>query len=345
MGETKRVIINVNAGEMCIERRWPRDNFVSLINSLARNRALSFIFIGIGEEREYVQTVIDSLNSTERVVNLAGRLKQVLSASIIFGGPHPTFFPEIIDNPSVDIICIGEGELAITELADRLDAKEDFYDIENLWVKDTDGEIIKNPVRPLIQDLDGLRFPDRNIYYGKYPFLNRSQKPFFAGRGCPFNCAFCFNYVLKDIYKDKGNFIRLRSPKNLIDEIISVKDTFGLKTVYLQDDTILFNREWLIEFLSIYRKEVGLPFVCLVRADLMDKEIARELKRSNCYSVFFGVETGDEKMRKRLLKKDIDNAQIIETARILKKYKIKFRTYNMLGLPGEELGRPLKRWN
>ncbi len=275
-------------------------------------------------------------------IDMAGKLKEALSVLTIFGGAHPTFFPEIIGNKSVDIICVGEGEMAIVELADRLDRKSNFYDIENLWVKNGNGGIVKNPIRPLIQELDMLLFPERKIYYTKYPFLNRSQKSFFAGRGCPFDCTFCFNHALKDIYKHKGKFIRLRSQKNLIDEIKNVRKNFGLRTVYLQDDTIIFNKAWFMEFLNIYRKEVNLPFVCLVRADLMDESIAGELKKSNCRSVFFGIETGDEELRNRLLKKNIRDTQIIETARLLKKYKIKFRTYNMLGLPGEELKQSFK---
>lgn len=275
-------------------------------------------------------------------IDIASKLKKNLSALTIFGGPHPTFFPDIIENDAVDIICIGEGELAISELADRLDAKKYFYDIENLWVKDKNGQVVRNPVRPLVQDLDMIPFPDRRVYYDKYPFLNKSQKPFFAGRGCPFSCTFCFNHILKDIYRNKGHLVRLRSQENLIDEIIDVKEKYGLRTVYLQDDTILFNKIWFLEFLKIYRKKVTLPFVCLVRADLIDENIVRELKMSNCHSVFFGLETGDEKLRNQLLKKAIKDSQIIETARLLKKYKLRFRTYNMLGLPGEKLEQSFK---
>jgi radical SAM superfamily enzyme YgiQ (UPF0313 family) len=97
-----------------------------------------------------------------------------------------------------------------------------------------------------------------------------------------------------------------------------------------------------MEFLKIYKKEIDLPFVCLVRADLMDEEIVGELKKSNCHSVFFGIETGDEELRNRLLKKNIKDTQLIEAARLLKKYKIKFRTYNIIGLPGEELCQAFK---
>jgi len=275
-------------------------------------------------------------------IDMARELKKALSCPTVFGGPHPTFFPEIIENNAVDIVCIGEGEHAISELAHRLDAEKDFCDVENLWVKNRVGNITKNPIRPLIENLDSLSLPDRSLYYNKYPFLNKSQKSFFAGRGCPFSCTFCFNHILKDIYKDKGPFIRLRSQQNLIDEILEVRDKFGLKTVYLQDDTILFNKIWFLEFLKIYREKVNLPFVCLVRADLMDEEITRELKMSHCHCVFFGIETGDEKLRNELLKKNIKDSQIIETAHLLKKYKIRFRTYNILGLPGEKLEQSFK---
>lgn len=187
---------------------------------------------------------------------------------IILGGPHPTFFPEIIKESSVDIICRGEAELALLELLERIDKDRDYTDIENLWIK-KDGKIFANDVRPLLENLDSLPFPDRDLYIKRYPFLNKSQKVFMAGRGCPFSCSFCFNARFRDLYKGKGCYVRLRSVENLISEIEYVKDNYKLNTVYIQDDTFILNKKWTLEFLKEYKKKIDLPFICLIRADYL----------------------------------------------------------------------------
>lgn len=259
--------------------------------------------------------------------------KNILS---ILGGPHPTYFPEIIHHPSVDIICRGEGEYATLDLMNCLDAHRDFKSILNLWVKEG-HEIYKNRLRSLISDLDTLPFSDRDLYY-KYADLKESCiKPFSAGRGCPFKCSFCFNDKFMQIYGSENATVRFRSPENIIKEIAQIKKNYGLGTVFFTDDVLGLNRRWFKDLLILLAKEISLPFICNVRADLLNDEMAGLLKRAGCHSVSFGIESGNEKIRKDILKKDISNQQILNAARILKKYKIKFFTFNILGIPGETL--------
>jgi radical SAM superfamily enzyme YgiQ (UPF0313 family) len=108
------------------------------------------------------------------------------------------------------------------------------------------------------------------------------------------------------------------------------------------DDTFILNKSWLFQFLESYQAKIRLPFICLVRADLITEDIVKKLKEAYCYSVFFGVESGDEKLRNLILNKRITDFQIIEAAALLKKYKIRFRTYNMLGIPGENAQEAFK---
>ena len=274
-------------------------------------------------------------------LEVAKGLKEQTNVLTVFGGPHPTFFPEIINEEAVDIVCIGEGEYALLELADKIDAGEDITNVENFWVK-KEKDIIKNEMRPLINHLDSLPFPDRELYYKKYPYLDRSQKAFFAGRGCPFKCTFCFEDVFRKMTAGKGRHVRIRSVDNLISEIRYVKKKYHPKTLYMQDDTFILNKKWVYEFLQKYKQQIDLPFICLIRADLIDRDMVKALKEAGCVNVFFGIETGDEKLRNNLLKKGETDEDIIRTASLLKKYKIGFRTYNMLGLPGETLEQAFK---
>lgn len=274
-------------------------------------------------------------------LQVASQIKKEKKVLTIFGGPHPTYFPEIINHPAVDITCCGEGEYSMRDLADAHDKGIDYTDIPNLSVKLGD-KIKKNEVRPLISDLDALPFPDRAIYY-KYKLLkNASLKPFMASRGCPFSCTFCFNERLRNIYSNKGKYIRFHSPRNLINEIKDVEYSYGLRSIYFADDLFVLNKGWLKEFTSIYKKEIKKPYVCSANVNTLDEEIIKILKDSDCHTVSFGIETGNERLRNELLNKRITNRHILEIGRLLKKYKLKFMTFNLVGLPDETTNQALE---
>lgn len=303
------------------------------------------IFLGSGDEKiikeiAEFQPDVAGFSCTTGIhrwcLEVARKLKEKIKILTVFGGPHPTFFPEIIDEEAVDIVCIGEGEYALLDLVNKIDAAQDISNVKNLWVK-KGKDIVKNEMRHLVDNLDSLPFPDHQLYYKKYPHLNRSQKVFFAGRGCPFKCSFCFEEVFRKMTAGKGRHVRIRSVNNLIAEILAAKKQYNLKTVYMQDDTFILNKEWVHEFLKNYKYKINLPLICLIRADLIDEKIAKALKEADCINVFFGIETGDEKLRNGLLKKGETNQDIIRTAQLLKTYQIKFRTYNIIGFPGETL--------
>jgi anaerobic magnesium-protoporphyrin IX monomethyl ester cyclase len=273
--------------------------------------------------------------------SFACRLKQAMSVLTVFGGPHPTFFPGIVEHEGVDMVCQGEGEHVIVELADKADRGIPPDDTLNCLVKTPSGTR-QNPLRPLIADLDSLPFPDREIYRSKYPYLRKSQATFMAGRGCGYRCSFCFNHALRKMYRGLGPYLRFRSPTNVIDEIVSTKARWGIRTVYMQDDTLLLNKRWVQEFADMYASRVGSPLLCLVRADQLDEESVSALKRAGLRNAFFGIESGDEHVRNDILKKSVKDSDIYRAARLLRKHGIRFRTYNMVGLPGETLEQALR---
>ncbi len=264
-------------------------------------------------------------------------LKLRFSKPILLGGPHPTFFQDVLKIPEIDYICIGEGEEFIVDFANKLDSKGRIESIPNLGCK-KNGKIKINPVRNLIKDLDKLPFADRTLYYDHYPALAQyPTKRFLATRGCPYNCSFCFNHTLQSIYSGKGKYMRYRSPENIIEEINQVKALYPTRTIRFPDDSLTINKKWLYAFLKIYKKNIKLPFSCLVRANELDEDIVTALKEANCINVFFGIETGNENLRNNILHKSLKNEDIIKGAHLLRKHKISFGTYNMLGLPGETL--------
>ena len=129
--------------------------------------------------------------------------------------------------------------------------------------------------------------------------------------------------------------VRRRSVGHVINEIKEVRKKYPLKAVFFQDDTFILHKEWVKEFMNKYKKEIRIPFLCLIRADLVDEGMVRCLKEGGCVTVFFGIESGNEVIRNDVLKKRISNAQIIRAGQLLRKYRIKFKTYNVLGFPGE----------
>jgi len=275
-------------------------------------------------------------------LEVARNIKKRRKVSTIFGGPHPTYFPEIIREDGCDVICRGEGEFAMLEFVQSVDHGTHERSIKNLWFKDGDT-ITKNPLRELVDNLDEMPFPDRTIYYESDAyFRDTSTKYVIVGRGCPFSCAFCFNDEMKRMYKGLGNYIRWRSPENVLEEIKNLRSYSKVDSIFFMDDTLSLNKRWIQQFLPLYGKEIAIPFLCLVRADTIDEDICALLAGANCRIVGFGVESGDENLRNDILKKRITDEQIYRAASLLKKYGIRFMTFNMLALPGETIEQAFK---
>jgi radical SAM superfamily enzyme YgiQ (UPF0313 family) len=270
--------------------------------------------------------------------DIAVEIKRHHGIPSIFGGAHPTFFPEFIQEEGVDMIVRGEGEEAVRDVLDHLDAGKPLDGIGNLGFK-RDGKVIQNPVRNLRKDMDDYPFPDRQLYESLNGRLDRSVRNIITSRGCPFHCSFCFEDSMRELYAGKGRYVRIRAIPKVIEELKSLRDTTDVRTIYFADDVFGMSKKWLYEFLPVYKREVGLPFICLVRADIVasDPEYAQRLADGGCRSVFFGIESGNEDLRNRVLVKQLANKQIRVAAKRLHDAGIKFRTYNIVGLPGETI--------
>ncbi|KPJ68686.1 hypothetical protein AMJ44_05740 [candidate division WOR-1 bacterium DG_54_3] len=260
-----------------------------------------------------------------------------LDVPTICGGIHPTIAPdEAIATEGIDMICRGEGEGLLVELCQRLEKREDISDIQNLWIE-RNGVIIKNPLRPVVEDLDTLPFADRSIFAYQDLLSERQGKGnFMASRGCPFECTYCCNHLLRNIYGREGKPIRFRSVDNLIAEIKQVVTEYPFINGLVFDDDILFlNRRWSEEFAERYSREINLPFECHTRADITDQAVIDLLKKAGCFQVKFGIESGNEEIRQNVLKRRMTNDQIKKAFAMARKAGMKTQSYNMVGLPGD----------
>ncbi len=278
-------------------------------------------------------------------LELNRRIKAGFDVFSVFGGPHPTFFPEMIEGEGVDGICIGEGEGAMLDLAAALENGSLEPNISNWWFK-LNGEVVRNPVRPYIENLDTLPFPDRDLVYEQHrPTRNSKIKHFFSGRGCPYDCTYCFNHALFDIYKGLGRRVRKRSVDVVLDEIQHVRERYPLAFVVFLDDTFTIRGDWMAEFADKYPRRVGLPFFCNVRANLVSEELVQGLRQAGCVSVGMGIEAGNDRIRNEILQRNMSKEQIVSACELLRGAGINVMSTNMVGLPTGRLGDDLETLN
>lgn len=271
------------------------------------------------------------------MLEVSRRIKE-LSKNVptIVGGPHPTFFPDVVKNDSIDMICKGEGEYALLEVMNAIDQRKNFEGIPNISFKNN-GSVITNEVRPLVEDLEQLPFPDRTIYQKYDYFKKQTVRTLIATRGCPFKCNFCFNHQWNEIYHKKGPRLRLRSPENIFAEVDHMESQgVGIGMLFFVDSTFNINRGWCLDFFKKYKGRIKYPFSCNFTANLITEDVVQAMAETGlCYEARFAVEVGNERLRKEMLRKPVSNEQIIRAGDLLNKYKIPINSYNMFGVPTE----------
>ena len=253
----------------------------------------------------------------------------------IIGGPHATFFPEDLDGAGFDAICIGEGEYAFVEFLNTVERGDDFSDIENIMIPGAPKPLL----RPLVQDLDQLPYPDWELFY-KHKNTGVTQPPvmnFMTNRGCAYKCPYCFNEYFYQNYSGQ-KYSRRHSVDYIIDEIRTAKEMIDFKFIRFVDDIFTYKADdWLREFSGRYSKEIGIPFYVHSRLDLMNNEVAKLLKGCGCSSVHMSIESTNPSIRNKLLKRDITDEEIYNGARACNDHGLTMVVNTMLGLPTSTL--------
>lgn len=266
-------------------------------------------------------------------IMMARLIKKEIDVPIIFGGIHVTSVPDkVINREEVDFLCIGEGEYPLLELANSLDSGGIDYSIKNIWFK-KNGNIIKNEVRFLIEDLDTLPFLDKEIFYNKYKAFSANYMTM-TSRGCPYSCTYCCNDVWHGLYKG-GKYLRRRSVDNVIEELFLMKNKYRIKRINFFDDVFVLDNKWLKEFSAKYREKIDLPFGCMAHCKLFDLEKAKLLKDAGCYAISFGLQTANDENRKNIIKRTDTNNDVRKAASACHVVGLKFLIDHIFGIPYE----------
>jgi len=259
----------------------------------------------------------------DQAAEVTARLRRHFPVPVIWGGPGPTLEPERCLEHA-DMVCVGEGEELMVDLAARLDRGEDWSDVPGLWTK-RDGKIVSNPPAPY-PELDAIAIPDfdpaRTVHINNdkirtnvYPLFLRGQYAIMTQRGCPFSCSFCIESVYQDMF-GKKNSLRRRSVDVVIEELVAAKRTLGITHVMFYDDVFTVNPRWLREFAPRYKAEVGLPFWGYTYPTTTRKEDILLLKDAGMRSITMGIQSGSEEMLHQF-HRPVPKQRAIEAAKII----------------------------
>ena len=276
------------------------------------------------------------------VKRIVADLRKFTDAKIILGGAYATLFPEKCLEIA-DIVFRGESEDAIVEFTNALKAGEPYDHIENIA---TLGKI--NPLRPLIQDINKIIAPDfggNNMYYinnnrrhNADPAVNSHSYELTTSRGCPNKCSYCSNSTLREMYKEKGPFIRQRTVSDVMDELHAARKLNpGLQLLRFWDEIFPWNKEWVKEFSAAYKAQIGLPFEVWGNPKLSSHtESMRLLVDAGLSKIVIGIQSGDPKIRKEIYTRSETQEDIIKCSRAMAEAKVPMVIYDfILGHPFE----------
>jgi len=248
----------------------------------------------------------------------------------VIGGPHVTFALQetLLQSPWIDAIVIGEGEGTLVELARAVEEGKDIHHVPGIAFADG-GMVVKTSARPLIEDLDKLPLPARELLpMARYRALG-TPCTVITSRGCPYSCIFCSGHRMF------GPKVRFRSPGLVVDEIEKLQRDFGLVKINIVDDTFTVNHNHTRAVCEeMLRRNLKMKWSVFARVDRISEDLAQLMNRAGCEWVLFGVESADEGILKTI-KKGTTPDEVRRGVKIAFEAGINVFNSFILGLPGE----------
>ena len=304
---------------------WPTRREVDLLVDLIASRGCDIVGLSVRAS-----------GYAHLAAALTREIHQRLNIPVLWGGMHPTFVPQECISLA-DIVCVGEAEVPMVNLMQRLSKGESPLDLESFWFSGVEGEpggYVRNRLAPLVEDLDSLAFRDFHSHRDKFsidgtkvkrgdPFVEDPGFQIMCSRGCPYgSCTYCSNTVLKKAYKGRGRYYRVRSPESVIRELEYGRKHFKhMARIRFDDEIFPFQDEWLEEFCRLYPGRVGLPFEVLFDARTITRERLQMLKDAGLDRIYMGVQNTEE-INFKLYNRKITDEQVMEAARVIHELEI-----------------------
>ena len=268
---------------------------------------------------------ITMLTANYRAAKNIARITKDIDDGIrtVVGGTHPTLDPEgTLSVAEFDYAVRGEGEFTFLELVDGRDETQ----IKGLSFRQ-DGRVIHNADRPFIQNLDALPFPERNSFLNETTYLELGSV--LTGRGCPFSCSYCASPRLW--YRQ----VRFRSANNVLAELEQLKTHYHSSFIHFADDTFTLDKERAKEICrELISRQLDIKWVCDTRVDCLDKELITLMKASGCVRVKIGVESGSDRILKKV-RKGITTGEVRKAVALIKEVGLPLTVYLIVGFPSE----------
>jgi radical SAM superfamily enzyme YgiQ (UPF0313 family) len=274
-----------------------------------------------------IYTTITSVKDDLRACKIAKEINPDIIT--IAKGGDTTVSPEerFAMSPFLDIAIIGEPEHTMLEIAQG----RNLNDIKGICYREN-SEIHRTPERPFIEELDSLPFPSRHLLdQTRYvrPDTGEIQTTIQTGRGCPAKCIYCLSTVVS------GAHLRLRSPKNVVDELEHCVNDYNIRNFFFRADTFSWDKEWVINVcMEIINRKLDIQWVANNRVNTIDEERLQWMKRAGCWLVSFGIESGSQYILDKT-QKGITLEQSREALRLAKKCNMKTFLTFMIGMPWE----------
>jgi len=254
----------------------------------------------------------------------------------IAGGTGPSVDPQgVLAGSHISGVCVGDGEVPIDNLLKNIESAENIFNTEGFcW--SGDGMTIKNKIPQFISDLSTLDFPDYSVFDGR-TVVREGALDVILSRGCPYNCSYCCNHTIKNIYSlYSSSYYRLPPVEYCIRFLEMMITRYrNIRFIAFADDIMIANREWFTHFASEYRKRIKISYKACARVEYIRPEIVQLLKSSGCRYVAIGIESGNESLRRSLLNRKHSNDFILEKCRIIKQSGLLLRVFNIVGFPFE----------
>lgn len=289
--------------------------------------------------RDYRPQVIGCSVTTPLLKDIGEIIRHVkmrVDVPVVFGGPAATADPEACLK-HCDVVCIGEAELAVLDMAQKIDKGEDVRAANNMAYV-SDGQIIRNPLAPLTMCLDDLPFPDiapegkwlveGNAIHPNFSEVSYSRNEGYhvmSSRGCPYRCSYCNESMYQDLYAPQ-RYLRRRSPGHVIAELVAAKQRIGCRRVVFEDEIFSGDTNWLEEFCERYRAEIDLPFHCNVYPHRHVEQNLVLLNKMGIAAATLSLQSGSERLNREIFCRPFQPERFLQSVEVLRALNIPWGT-------------------